>query len=323
MLYILTIFTSVIINFVVPRLIPGNPIEAKLAALYRLGVNIGGREFVEKYSALFALDQPIHIQLFLYLSSLFRGNLGFSISYFPTEVKDLLIRTLPWTIGLLGVCTIISFSCGFVLGALMGWKKGEIKASSWTKILFSIFMVLSQVPYYILGMMLIYVLIYLLLLFPYGGGVDPQAIPGTIEYIVSIIQHATLPALSIVLVSLGGWAIEARGLMVNVLGEDYLLLAKAKGLRERYIFRQYAMRNIALPMLTDLAITLGSITSGSVLVEIVFSYPGVGSLLYLAVSQLDYPVIQAVSLIIIFGVMTSALLIDLLCPFLDPRIRER
>jgi peptide/nickel transport system permease protein len=124
-------------------------------------------------------------------------------------------------------------------------------------------------------------------------------------------------------VSLGGWAIEARGLMVNVLGEDYLLLAKAKGLRERYIFRQYAMRNIALPMLTDLAITLGSITSGSVLVEIVFSYPGVGSLLYLAVSQLDYPVIQAVSLIIIFGVMTSALLIDLLCPFLDPRIRER
>jgi peptide/nickel transport system permease protein len=233
------------------------------------------------------------------------------------------MRGLPWTIGLLSVSVIISFSGGLVLGAFMGWTKREGKASRWTSFVFSIFMIVSRFPFYLLGMILVYLFTYLIFLFPYGGGVDLQAIPGTIEYIVSILQHATLPALSIVLVSLGGWAIEARGLMVNILGEDYLFLAKAKGLKERYIFRQYAMKNTILPILTDFAISLGSIASGAILVEIVFSYPGIGSLLYISVLSLDYPLIQAVSLLIIFGVMTAALLIDLVYPFLDPRIGEK
>ncbi len=322
-LYVLTLFMAVAINFVVPRLIPGNPIEAKLAALYRLGVNIGGKEFVEKYSKLFALDQPMHVQFFLYLFNLFQGNLGFSISYFPASVSDILMRGLPWTIGLLTLSVIASFSIGLVLGSLMGWTKREGKSSRWTNIVFLGFMILSRFPFYIFGMILVYLFTYLVFLFPYGGGVDVQAIPGTIDYIISIIQHATLPALSIVLVSLGGWAIESRGLMVNVLGEDYLLLAKAKGLDEKYIFRQYAMRNTVLPLFTDLAISLGSIASGSILVEIIFSYPGIGNILYISVLSLDYPVIQAVSLLIVFGVTTAALLIDLVYPLLDPRIGEK
>lgn len=323
LLYVLTLFLAITVNFIVPRLIPGNPIEARLAALYRLGAHIGGEEFVAKYSRLFALDQPMYVQFFLYLSNLIQGNMGFSILYFPASVMDILMRGLPWTIGLLSVTVIMSFAGGLLLGAFMGWANRERKASRWTSFVFTIFMLLSRFPFFLLGMILVYVFTYMLFLFPYGGGVDPQAIPGTIEYIVSILQHATLPALSIVLAQLGGWAIEARGLMVNVLGEDYLFLAKAKGLKERYIFRQYAMRNTTLPILTDLVIALGSIASGAILVEIVFSYPGIGNLLYMSVMQLDYPMIQAVSLIVVFGVMTAALLIDLVYPFLDPRIGEK
>jgi len=323
LVYILTLFMAIVINFVVPRLIPGNPIEAKLIQLYRLGVNMGGAEFVMKYSKLFALDQPMHVQFLIYLSNLVQGNLGFSISYFPTPVWQIIMIALPWTLGLLSVAVVIAFAGGLILGALMGWTKREGKQSRITSLVFSVFVVSSQIPYYMLGMIFVYLLTYVMALFPYGGGVQIGLTWGTLDYIISIIQHATLPALSIVLVQLGGWGLEARSLMVNVLGEDYLFLAKAKGLRERFIFREYAMRNTVVPIVTDLVISLGTIASGSIMTEIIFSYPGVGSLLFNAVKQLDYPIIQGVSLIIIFAVTTAALLIDLIYPLLDPRIGEK
>jgi len=322
-MYVLTLFVALAINFILPRLIPGNPIEAKMVQLFRQGVNLGGKEFVEKYSQLFNLDQPMHMQFLLYINNLLHGNLGLSITYFPSKVEEMIMTAIPWTIGLLAVAVIISYSVGLILGALMGWTQRKEKPSKWANVFFSLFMFLSQTPYYILGIMLVYLLTYLLPLFPYGGGVDLALIPGNIEYIISILKHATLPALSIVLVQLGGWALEARGLMVSVLGEDYLFLAKAKGLRERNIFRRYALKNMILPSITDLAIALGTITSGSIITEIVFSYPGIGSLMYNAVRELDYPLIQGVTLVVIFGVTTAALLIDLLYPLLDPRVGEK
>lgn len=322
-MYLLTLLMAVTVNFIVPRLIPGNPIQAKLAQLFRLGVDMGGTEFVERYSRLFLLDQPMHVQFMNYLYNLFQGNLGFSISYFPTSVIDMIMISLPWTIGLLSVAVVISFAGGLLLGAFMGWTKSRGKGAKWTGVTFTVFLILSRIPFYLLGMILVYSMTFLVPLFPYGGGVDLAISPGTIDYVISILQHAFLPALSIVLVQLGGWAVEARGLMVSVIGEDYLFLAKAKGLKEDYIFRQYAVRNTIIPTITDLVISLGGIASGSIITEIVFSYPGLGSLLFAAIQQLDYPMIQGVSLILIFGVTTAALLIDLVYPFLDPRVGEK
>lgn len=323
LIYLLTLFSSLLINFVVPRLIPGNPVQAKLAQLYRQGVNLGGKEFIEKFSRLFYLDQPIHLQFLNYLKNLLHGNLGLSITYFPSTVEEMIWRSLPWSIGLLVAAVTISFVGGLFLGAFMGWRKSEEKGLRWTSIIFSVFVVLSQMPFYILGIMLVYLLAFLFPLFPYGGGVDLAFSPGSIGYFVSILKHATLPALSIVLVWTGGWALEARGLMVSVLGEDYLFFAEAKGLHKRDRFRKYALRNTVVPLMTDLAIALGTVAAGSLITEIVFSYPGLGSLMYSAVQQLDYPMIQGISLVVIFGVTTAALLVDLIYPLLDPRVGEK
>jgi len=322
-MYIVTVATAVVINFVVPRLIPGNPIQLKLQELYRMGIRLGGEKFIEKYSKLFSLNQPMHIQFINYISSLLQGNLGFSISYFPATVMEIIQRSLPWSIGLLGSAVIISFVLGTILGAFLGWSKRRGEGSKVTELIFALSIFLSNAPFYALGMILIYLLAYLWPIFPYGGGHSLLIKPGTWDYIVDIISHAFLPALSIVLGSIGSWAIEARGLMVGVLGEDYLFLARAKGLPSKYIFRQYALKNTLLPLFTDFALSLGSIVSGSIIVEIIFSYPGIGSVLFAAIQSLDYPVIQGITLLIILGVTTAALLVDLIYPLLDPRIGEK
>jgi len=322
-MYLLTVATAVVINFVVPRLIPGNPIQARLQELYRLGIRLGGEEFIQKYSRLFSLDQPMHIQFVNYVASLLQGNLGFSISYFPATVSDIIRRSIPWSIGLLGVAVVISFVVGTVLGAFMGWSKREGKGSKIGGLGFALSVFLNNVPFYALGMILIYTLAYTWPIFPYGGGHSLLIRLGTLEYVIDIIMHAFLPALAIVLGSTGAWAIEARGLMIGVLGEDYLTLAKAKGLPSKHIFRHYAMKNTLLPLFTDLALSLSTIVSGSIIVEIIFSYPGIGTVLFTAIQSLDYPVIQGTTLIIILGVTTAALIVDLIYPLLDPRIGEK
>lgn len=188
---------------------------------------------------------------------------------------------------------------------------------------FFMLVIVSRIPYYVLGIMLIYLLAYIVPIFPIGGSVDRIFTPGTIDYAISVLKYATLPALSLLIINIGGRALAARALMVNVLGEDYLFLAKAKGLKERNIFINYAMRSTLLPLLTDLAISIGFIAAGSLLVEIVFAYPGIGSLLYAAVHVLDYPLIQGIVIIVIFTVTTAAFLIELIYPLIDPRIHEQ
>jgi len=322
-MYLLTVATAVIINFVVPRLIPGNPIQARLQELYRMGIRLGGQEFIEKYSRLFSLDQPVHVQFVNYVASLLQGNLGFSISYFPATVADIIRRCIPWSIGLLGVAILISFVLGTLLGSFLGWSKREGKGSKLAGFGFAVSIFLNNVPFYALGMILIYTLAYMWAVFPYGGGYSLLIRPGTLEYVIDIIMHAFLPALAIISGSIGAWAIEARGLMIGVLGEDYLALARAKGLPGKYVFRQYAMKNTFLPLFTDLALSLSTVVSGSIIVEIIFSYPGIGNVLFTAIQSLDYPVIQGTTLIIILGVTTAALIVDLIYPMLDPRIGEK
>jgi peptide/nickel transport system permease protein len=312
---------AILVNFFVPRLIPGNPVQMKLAEYFRMGVQIGGQEFVEKYSKFFNLDQPLYMQFFSYLDSILHGNLGFSISYFPASVSDIVWRAFPWTMGLLVSTALVSFAGGILLGALMGWtKRGGSKLIT---AVYGLFLIWSRVPFYILGMFLIYLLAFALPIFPVGGGVGAGLNFGSIDYAISVLYYATLPALSILLVQIGGWALAERSLTVSILGEDYLLLAKAKGLRNRFIFMHYVVRNTLVPQMTDLSISIGRLASGSIITEIIFSYPGMGSLLYTSVMQLDYPTIQGVSLIVILCVVTAAYLIDIVYPLLDPTVGSK
>ncbi len=311
--YILVLFLAVTINFAIPRMIPGNPIQAMLQRLEMSGINAGGEAVVAEYTKLFGLEGNIFTQYVSYIKQLLRGNLGPSISYFPASVSGLISTRLPWTIGLLMVATIISFVAGNILGAALGWRKSKT-----AKFFFPLFVFLNQIPYYILALVLVFLFAYIIPLFPPSGGVG-FGIQG-IAIIPSIIYHATLPALSIILSSIGVWAIGMRALMLNVKGEDFIQLAEAKGLKENNIFMRYAMRNAILPQVTSLALSIGFIVSGAILTEVIFAYPGLGQLLLQAIGGLDYNVIQGITLLLVFAVSTATLIMDLIYPLIDSRI---
>lgn len=309
-------------NFVIPRMAPGDPIGAVLEELRARGASTGGdaeQEIVAAYRARFGLDQPVFTQYLRFLANTLRFDLGYSISYYPQKVETALLRALPWTVGLLAISTLISFAFGSFFGALMAWPSTPAAVNRFVPF----FMVLSAVPYYLLGLILFYLFAVVMRLLPLGGAYSTGTIPTLdIEFVIDVIRHGTLPALSILLTSVGFWALGMRGTMVTVLGEDYLTLAEAKGLSDRRVFFGYAMRNALLPQVTSLAIALGTVASGSVLVEVVFAYPGVGWLLYNALRSSDYYMVQGVAFFLILTVAFSVLVVDLIYPLLDPRIER-
>ena len=309
-------------NFVIPRMAPGDPIGAVLEELRARGASTGGdaeQEIVAAYRARFGLDQPVFTQYIRFLLNTLRFDLGYSISYYPQKVETALLRALPWTVGLLAISTLISFAFGSFFGALMAWPRTPGAVNRLVPFL----MVLSAVPYYLLGLILVYLFAFVMRLLPLGGAYSSGTIPTLdIEFVIDVIRHGFLPALSILLTSVGFWALGMRGTMVTVLGEDYLTLAEAKGLSDRRVFFGYAMRNALLPQVTSLAIALGTVASGSVLVEVVFAYPGVGWLLYNALRSSDYYMVQGVAFFLILTVAVSVLVVDLIYPLLDPRIER-
>jgi peptide/nickel transport system permease protein len=209
-----------------------------------------------------------------------------------------------------------------VLGAIVGWRS-EHKKLNWA--FASIAIVVNQIPFYVLGLVLVMVFAYQLLIFPSSGAINPIMIYGglTLKYIVDVIYYATLPALSIILVSLAGWITTMRTLMVNIKGEDFMKFAEARGLTKNGILMKYAFRNCILPQVTGLSVSIGSIFSGSLIVEWVFSYPGIGRFFVQAALFFptpDYNVIQGIALLTIFGTATAVLILDLIYPLLDPRI---
>jgi peptide/nickel transport system permease protein len=316
--YFLSLFGGLLINFLAPRLVPGNPLQTRLMELQRMGVRAGGQEFIEKYMKIFGLDQPLHVQFINYLSSVIHGNLGVSITRFPTEVREVIALHFPWTLGLLYFSYFACFFLGVLLGALVGWKSSKMRNA-----VFMLFIVLSQMQYYTVAMSLLYLFAFLFPVFPTGSayslGITFESI---FHQIVDIAWHAVLPALSIILIGVGGWTLAARGLMVSIKGEDYLMLAKAKGLSERRRFLYYGLKNTLLPQITDLAITMGFVATGSILVEVIFRYPGMGYVLYRAITALDYPLIQGIALMYVFGVTTAGFIVDLMYPLIDPRVRH-
>ncbi len=229
---------------------------------------------------------------------------------------------LPWTIALLGVSTLIAFALGTFLGALMAWPRAPKFIVSW---LLPPLLTFSAVPYYILGLVLLYIFAFSLKLFPIFGGYSGGVIPdwSSLAFWWDIVGHSFLPGLSIVLAAIGFWAMGMRAMMITTQGEDYMIFAEAKGLKARTVFLRYAVRNALLPQATTLALQLGHVLSGAVLVEVVFSYPGIGTMLFQAIKSNDYFVIQGIILGVIGSIGLATFVLDLIYPILDPRITYR
>jgi peptide/nickel transport system permease protein len=319
LLYILIIWVTASLNFLIPRFAPGDPMATMIGRMEQQGARVeNSAAIIAEYRRMFGLDDPLWLQYVKYLGNLVRLEFGYSIANFPAKAMSIVVRGLPWTIGLLTFTTVLSFVLGVVLGALMAWPRspGMIRR------LVPVAMVLAAIPYYLKALILLYFFAFTWAIFPsFGTEQIGKVVRGfTLERIGEIVYYSTLPALSILLSSVGGWALGMRGMMVTTLGQDYLMLAEAKGLHPARVFFWYGMRNAILPQVTSLAIALGHIVSGAVIVELLFSYPGVGYRLYQAINSNDYPVIQAVTFILVVSVATAVLIIDLLYPRLDPRI---
>ena len=316
--YLLTVMIAITANFFIPRLIPGDPISALIDQMAQHGeVVSGGAEIVAAYKEQFGLNGTWMEQYFRYLWSLLRGDLGPSIMAFPTTVQELLVTALPWTMGLLLVATVISWVLGNLLGAMVGWRRDSKVNSALVVVSLS----LNQIPYYFVALLLVFFFSYNLSIFPSSGGFSLiGGRPEGMRMVWDILYHATLPALSIVIASVGFWVITMRSMILSTLGEDYILLAEAKGLKRQVILNKYALRNALLPQVAAFGIALGFVMNGSILTETIFNYPGLGAQLLSAIGNLDYNLLQGILLLTILSVLTANLILEILYPFIDPRI---
>ena len=317
-MFFLVIFVAASFNFMIPRLAPGNPIGAINSRMSQASAGIeNGQALFEAYRKRFGLDDPLYIQYAKYMWNTLRFDFGESLSAYPAEVWDIVGPAIGWSMGLIGVSVILTFLLGITIGALLAWK-GTPRL---VKALLPITMFGGVLPYYLMAMLLLYLFAFTTRLLPMSGAVDSSLPKGfNWPYISNLISHAILPAASIILTSIGGWALTMRSLVVNTIGEDYMLLAEAKGLPKRRILWWYAVRNAIPPQLAHLGIALGYVVSGAILVEIVFSYPGLGYQLYMSIVNSDYTVIQGITLILAISVGLAVLIIDLIYPRLDPRV---
>jgi peptide/nickel transport system permease protein len=316
--FVVTLWAAVSLNFVIPRLMPGNPVQALEAAhphldpqaIHALTTLLGG-----------GYQGSLVSQYFTYWGRVLSFNFGISITTsFGTSVTTMVLHALPWTLGLVGVTTILAFLLGTLIGLVSAWRRGTWLDNA----LPPIFIITSAFPYFWVGLILIYVFAIRLGVFPQQGAYnflnDTPGWNGT--YVVDVFEHAVLPGLTILLTAIGGWILTMRNNVITVMAEDYVRTARAKGLKPWRIMWAYVGRNAILPNLTGFAMSLGFVVSGAIVVEYVFNYPGLGTLLLTAVQGLDYPLMQAIFLLITVAVMLSVLAADLVTAITDPRTRE-
>jgi len=316
------VWAAATFNFLLPRLGGQNPIREKLVSQSALSgaVQAGLEEMIKEFETKFGLDKPLWQQYLTYLSDMARFDFNYSIANYPRKVLDMMSDALPWTVSLLIVTTLLGFVIGNMLGALMAWPG----APKFLKYVMPPILMLSAIPYFLLGLILVYVFGFYLGAFPMYGGYTTGSIPTlTLGFIGDVLWHTLLPALSIILVSTGGWALGMRSLMVMTQGEDYVVFGDAMGLRNRTIFLRYAIRNALLPQVTAVALALGQIVSGAVLVEVIFGYPGIGTMLYQAIRGSDYYLVQGIVFVVIVSIGLATFILDIIYPLLDPRITYR
>jgi peptide/nickel transport system permease protein len=320
--FVLIVWLAATLNFFLPRLSGQDPVRATLLQQASLGghVQTGLDAMVKEYEQRFGLDRPLWKQYVTYLRDVSRFDFNYSISSYPRTVSSIIAEAIPWTVGLLGTTTVLSFTIGTLLGALLAWPG----APRWMRLLMPPLWALHAIPFFLLGLILMYLLAFQTQLLPMFGGYTAGAFPGlTLTFIGDVIAHSILPALSIVLVATGGWALGMRGMMVTTQGEDYVTFAEAKGLKRLTIFLRYCVRNAILPQTTALALALGNILSGAVLVEVIFGYPGVGTILFHAIRENDHFLIQGIVFTVIVALGVATLILDVVYPLLDPRISYR
>ena len=320
--FLLIVWLAASLNFFLPKLSGQDPVRTKLLQSAQLGghVQSGIEEMVKEYERTFGLDQPLWQQYLTFLSKTVQLDFNYSIANYPRTVRDLIAEAIPWTVGLLGTTTLLSFAVGTFLGALLAWPG----APRWMRWLMPPLWALHAIPFFLLGLILMYLLAFQFQLLPIFGGYSAGARPAlTWSFITDVLAHATLPAASIILVATGGWALGMRGMMVTTMGEDYVTFAEAKGLRASTIFLRYCVRNAILPQTTALALALGQILYGAVLVEVIFGYPGIGALLFQAIRENDHFLIQGIVFTVIVALGLATLILDIFYPWLDPRISYR
>lgn len=318
--YLIALWASATINFIIPRLMPGDPAQAFIARMQGQGTI--SATALQTIRVQFGLsDAPLWVQYFQYLGHLLQGDLGISLSQFPTPVVQILSYDLKWTLGLVGLAAVISFVLGTLLGIIVSWRRGG-RLDTVAPPLLTFF---SAIPYFWMALGLVYLFGFVLSWLPISGGYDAMGgvTPGwNTDFIFSVIQYGTLPAITIIIGSLAGWVLSMRNTMITTLSEDYVLLAQAKGLSQGRVMFAYAARNAILPSITGFAMSLGFVVGGALVTEMVFSYPGIGFDLLTAVSNRDYSLIQGTFLILAITMLLANFLADLAYTVLDPRVRQ-
>jgi peptide/nickel transport system permease protein len=318
--FLLVVFIGINLTYVITHATPIDPVEQSIAAVTSFGntspeaINMMRQSLRELYGLT---GGPLE-QYVSFWRRIAIADFGPSLSAFPTPVSTLIARALPWTIGLLATATLLTW----VLGNLLGGLAGYYQNSRALKFLAVVAMGLHPVPYYIVAFVLLVMFGYLWPLLPIAGGYGMNIQQGfNLTFILSVLKHSILPALSLVLVGLGGWFLGMRSLVSNIVSEDYVVYAELAGVKRKRILGSYVMRNALLPQVTGLALSLGAIFNGAIITEQVFGYPGVGSLLVSAVYAGDYGLVLGVTTVSILGVATAVLIIDLVYPLFDPRVR--
>jgi peptide/nickel transport system permease protein len=318
--FILVVFIGISLTFFLTHLTPIDPVEQMVASITAFGATSPEAvlQMREALRELYGIEGSLVGQYFSYWGRILVLDFGPSLSAFPTPVSELIARALPWTIGLLFTCTLLAW----ILGNLLGGLAGYYRKSRTLKVLGVVAMGFHPIPYYIIAFVLLILFGYLWPVLPISGG-SAQNIPQgfTIEYVGSVLRHSILPALSILLVGIGGWFLGMRALVSNIVTEDYVIYAELGGVSRRRILPFYVMRNALVPQVTGLAMSLGSIFNGAIIVEQVFSYPGLGRLLIGAVYSADYSLVLGVTAISIIAVSAAVFLIDILYPVFDPRVQ--
>jgi peptide/nickel transport system permease protein len=318
--FVLTLWAALTLNFFIPRFMPGSPLQSLRDRTHNKLSPQALEEMLTSFG--FKPHQNIVEQYVEYLRNMVTGDWGVSIGATLGEpVSKIVGQAMPWTLGLVGVATVLSFALGSMIGIVAGWRRG----STLDSVLPSVFVVTAALPYFWVALLMILVFsVWTNGALPSDFNYDSSLIPGwNLAFAGNVALHAVLPAATIVVTAIGGWVLTMRNNMITTLAEDYVRMGRAKGLSNRRIMYGYAARNAMLPNLSGFAMSVGFVLSGAILVEYVFNYPGLGYLLYNAVHNADYPLMQVLFMLYTVAVLVAVLACDVAIAWLDPRARAK
>jgi len=315
--YLLTLIIALVLNFILPRLVEGNPVDVIVGRITKGMTDTDSiKNIYDNFMQEFRLDLPMWKQFLFYIGGVFKGDLGTSFTIYPRKVSEIISAAVPWTIGLQLPAILTGWFLGNILGAFAAYKKGIFD-----KVIFPATLFISSIPFFIFSILLMFGFTIVLDWFPSGGGYGYTLQPEvSLEFFLSVIRHHTLPFLSIVLVMIGGQGIGMREMSLYELNADYVKYSKMMGIRESKIIR-YVFKNAMLPQITGLALSLGTLIAGGLITEIVFNYPGLGTIMFKAIRGFDYPLISGCTLVITITVLAANFLLEIVYGMVDPRIK--